>query len=372
MPFENEQGTEATSQSPGEMSAALETPAPEAPATETDSTPPSSSGSEAPAAGDEAPKASSLEDVIGAALDQKDPEPTDTPAAKTEDTDGEGEDGASEKTDDPENPSGEAAEDGATGEDADPDQAELDAMRPKQRKRVQQLLSQRNEARREVDSLKGDATNYQQIRTFMETNSLQDQEVAELFQLGADLKSGNPERLGKFLERVMPIVQQAMELTGQKLPADLQAQVEAGDMTEDAARTMSRTRTQAAYADAQAQRATAQMQQTQTQVSQAQITSAIEGWEQQIRQSDPDFDMKAQAMQRVAQAMVAERGLPQTPAQAVDYAKAAHAEVSKWMKSSRPAPKASRPAPTTQTAPRTGLTPAPTSLEAIIGQALDG
>lgn len=371
MPLSDQQGLEVETHSPGDTA---DISANDTPTTDTDSTPQSSSGSETTTTDNDTGPAS-LEDAIAAALEPSTDADAATPEGETSDADADDQtDETSDKAEDTEEPPDGTVKNGSPGEDDADDLSddEIAAMRPKAQKRVKQLLSQRNEARREVEALKGDATNYQQIRQYMTTNQLGDQEVAELFQLGADLKSGNPDRLGKFLDRVMPLVQRAMEATGRALPQDLQEQVDSGDMTEDVARNMSRTRTQAAFAEQQAQQAQRQTAQVQTSVAQAQINLAVTQWQEHIRQTDPDFDMKADAMTRVAQAMVAEKGLPKTPAEAVEYAKAAHAEVSRWMKSARPAPKPSRAAPTSQTAPRSGLAPAPTSLEAIINQAFEG
>ena len=347
-----------------------------------DSSPHSSSGTEHAEDPDGSDPAS-LGDVIAAALDA-DADPESKTGASAPDADGT--DAQSAETGDK---SGEDAaesngtvEDGSedgeadTGsQDADDDLTDEDvaALKPGTRKRVERLLSQRNEAREEAAALEGDAGNYRNIRRFMSDNQLGDEDVANLFRAGADLKSGDPERLGRFLERVMPLVRHAMEATGQVLSADLQEQVDAGEMTEDAARTMARTRGQASFAQDRARAAeTAQTEAASAARAESlatQIVSATDTWYQQTRQTDPDFDLKAEAIRRVAQAMVAEKGLPRTPAEAVEYAKAAHAEATRWMKAAQPAPRATRPAPDSQTAAKPGLAAEAASLEAIVDQA---
>lgn len=255
----------------------------------------------------------------------------------------------------------------------DPTEAELAGMKPGIRRRVQTLLGQRAAARQEAEEFRGEAGSYRTIRTFMSDNRLQDDEVAELFMLGADLKSGDPVRLKAFVDRVMPRLQLALEATGQALPQDLTGQVDAGEMTEAAARELAQARHERTFAQARTQEL--QTQQTTKQVTDAQATihSSVLEWHQQTRASDPDFDLKLDVMKRVAQAIVAERGRPANPTVALEYAKQAYAEATDMVRKAQPKPSASRPTPTQgiTSASRTNAQPAPASLADAIGQAFD-
>lgn len=239
-------------------------------------------------------------------------------------------------------------EDGKTDEEADPTPEELAAEKPRTAKRMRTLIHQRNAARMEASELRGDAENYRQVREFMTTNRLVDGEVAELLQLGADLKSGDPERLQRFLSRAMGVAQNVMEATGRTVPRDLRQRVERGDLTEDVAKQVGQERFNRMRAEQEAAYQQGQSQQQAVIGRQRAITGAVETWQQQMRLSDPDFDMKVKAMTRVAQAMVAERGLPKSEADAVGMAKAAYDEVNAMYRQARPAPKASRPTPTSE------------------------
>lgn len=271
-----------------------------------------------------------------------------------------------------EKPAGTVEGDGAENEDDDPSDEELASYKPATQKRIKKLLSQRNAYRREAQEASVDAGHYRNIRQFMAENNLEDREVAELFELGAHLKSGEPERLVKFLQAVMPRVQAVMEATGYSVPADLRERVTAGEMTEDAAKQFGRERAARAAAEERARRASQSVQSRDQMARVQSIQAATAQWEQHVRATDPDFDLKAGAMKRAAQALVAERGLPQTPEQALEYAQAAYEEVNQWFAATRPAPKATRPAPASgPSASRTGLTPAPTSLAEAIKWGLE-
>jgi hypothetical protein len=254
----------------------------------------------------------------------------------------------------------------------DPTDDELKGATPRAQKRIAKLLTQRKEAQREVETLRPDAENFRQVQSFMSENNLADAEVANLFQAGAALKSGTPDGYKKFLELAAPLVQQALEATGQTLPADLRSQVDAGDMTEDVALEMGRSRHATAHAQAQAQQAASQVEATVAGQTQAQIAQAVTAWSHRTQTTDPDFSRKTDVMKRVSQALVAENGLPQTPEAAVEMAQKAHTEATQILRSAAPA-RPTRQQPTSSaSSPRTGVKVAPTSLADIVSQGLGG
>lgn len=347
-------------------------------ATDTDVTPSASStedtGNVTPDAADSnEPK--SLEDAVRRALDG----PPDAKAGSDADDDDAGS-VADANPDTAKSPGEAKASDTTTdakgdddvADDYEPSAEELKSYRPQVQKRIKKLVDQRNHARREMASIRPAADQYQAIRSFMAKNDLTDAEVADLFRAGADLKAGTPERLQAFLERVTPMVQMAREVLGQAIPADLQEQVDAGEMTDQAAREFAKTRRQAELTQSRLQRQQEQQQgqqQAQAQLMrQASVTQALQSWTTQKAASDPDFARKQDAMKVIAQGLVAERGLPKTPEDAVRYAEDAYRLVGGV---SAPARQPTRPSPSTSASvSRAGVTPAPNSLADIVKQGL--
>lgn len=263
--------------------------------------------------------------------------------------------------------------------DDDPTDDELKAMRPGARRRVTELLSQRNTARRERDDFAGklqaaeaDATNYREVTAFMAQARLEPAEVRELFDIGAKLKSADPKQLNEALSILLPLTTGLLELTGRAVPADLKSKVDAGEMTEEIARQMARDRATARMAQQTTQRVTSEVAQQQRRAQQTNyqtaISGAVDSWVQGIRKTDLDFDRKSQAMEDAAYAILMRRGPPQSPEQAVEYAKEAYARVNANFRAAAPRPVATRPSPSGSSGNRSGLTPAPKTLEeAILG-----
>jgi len=373
--------------SPGEATDATSVDASNTPdstppsSSEQDSTPQSSSGQDNQGSDQKGSEPETMADAIAAAIDESTKTDTDKGEKPAEgegekpaegdgsDADADAKDGA--KAEDGAEKSKEPAEDGSDNdEDADITDAEIEAMRPKARTRFKKLLSQRNEALREAQSLKVEAESFRNIQAYMAENGIEQQDAAVSFQVIADAKSGDMVRLNSALDQLLPLVQRLQEATGRAVPPELNDQVQSGELTEEVARQISQDKHARTFAQQQAELARQQAQQAQQQLAWQQNATAVQTWEQQIRATDPDFGKKADAMRRVAQALITERGAPKSPAEAVEYAKAAYAEAGKWFQAARPALQPSRPTPPQNSATRTGLAPAPTSLEDVISQAL--
>jgi hypothetical protein len=138
---------------------------------------------------------------------------------------------------------------------------------------------------------------------------------------------------------------------------------------------MAQARAAKTFAERQAQVATSdrhqQVQSTRLSNFQTAVQQAVGSWESTIRKSDPDFDRKKQSLQDAAYAVIAQRGFPQSPEQAVEWAKEAYARVNKTLREFAPRPVATKPTPGNgSSGNRSGLSPAPASLEEAIRGAM--
>lgn len=322
----------------------------------------------------------SMEEAITAALAAPTPDPqADAPNGDENGADGDAGDKGGNAEDKDKDESAAAAESGSENNEDDPSDDELKAMKPNVAKRVKTLLHQRNEARREVEAYRSDAEEMRSIRNFVETNHLESSEVADLFKFGALVKSGDMTKLNEALEIVMPKVAFLMEATGRSVPTDLRAKVESGELSEEMARQMGRERFQRQMAQTTAQRATQQVQQTQQQAQQQEaaraqqaVRDATAHWYQSTQSTDPDFGKKAEAMEAAARVIVAQRGQPKTPEEAVKYAQEAYEKATAWLTGGR-SKTPTRPTPSTgSNGSRGAITAPPATLEEAILAGLKG
>lgn len=230
--------------------------------------------------------------------------------------------------------------------ETDPTDDELKALAPRTRKRIEKLLKQRGEARAEAETLKPAAALWQQFDGYLKQNDLAAEDVNLLLGVGATLRRGD---FKGFLEGVMPYVTAARQHLGLDVTPDLQAKVDAGEMTLEAATELSIARMTNSRLEAQAKQQTTEQQQAQQreahQRTAASIKTAVETWESGVRSRDPDYAKKMATVNRVSQALIAQHGQPMTVEAAVELAQRAYDETNTMLKGMIPAPSPSRSTP---------------------------
>ena len=244
------------------------------------------------------------------------------------------------------NPNPDAQATAEAAPDADPTDDELKGMVPKTKARIEKLLGQRNAARTETESLKPLAAKWQQMDGYLTRHDLAPEDVNLLLGVGAALRRGD---FKAFLDGVKPYVELCNQALGHTLPADLQAKVEAGEVSTETARELSTTRFAKDRLEGQVQAST----KAATAAAQAEadarvasvVQSAVVAWEQGVQARDPDYARKAPAVLRVSQALMAEHGRPRTAEAAVELAKRAYEEANRMFAGVMPAPVPTRPQP---------------------------
>jgi len=235
----------------------------------------------------------------------------------------------------------------------EPDEAELDGYKPKTRRRIEKLLSERNELRRQ-------SAEYAPFVEAMTNHDVSRDDMALLLGAGAALRRGDFEA---FLAGVQPYVDRAQAMLGQRLTPDLQEQVNQGYITADAARELAQRRAHGEHIQGEADRTKERTEKQALEDHAVNVRRTISEWETATRERDPDYAIKQDAVRRHAQALIQERGIPQTTEQAVEYAEEAYREVTKLTEAARPQPRSTRLTPNgAQSSNAHGARSEPTSL----------
>lgn len=160
--------------------------------------------------------------------------------------------------------------------------------------RFQQLISQRNE-------LRPDAQRYRHLQTFLTENAISQEEAANALTVAALVKS-DP---AKAWEELKPIVQDLCTRLGLIVPADLRQQVASGAITQEVAQVIAKERARAAQLEGRMTHEQAvaerkrQNEEQQAALAQARtLRDAVVEWEQSMREKDPDFSKKHEALTR--------------------------------------------------------------------------
>ncbi len=194
----------------------------------------------------------------------------------------------------------------------DPTEEELKDAPLTTKRRVESLLSQRQDLRTEVDSLKPQAEQWQHIEQFREAQGLKPEYVANAIQIAA-LIENEPE---KAFEVVTKLHTMLSEKVGATLPGDLRESVKRGEITQDRAFDLSKAQAksnvlqQQRANDLQRQEQSAEAVQLQEQTRVAAETSTK--WDQTKAASDPDWQLKRGEVAKRVELRLRAEGIPET------------------------------------------------------------
>jgi len=218
---------------------------------------------------------------------------------------------------------------------------EMDKLGPKAKARIENLWRENREHRQFVD----------QAEPFLKPirdAGLPVEDVQIIAQLA---RAVNDQDWTTFHKAVKPYMELAEQALGLALPEDLRKRVDDGEMTEEAATEISRTRHTAASAQIRARRLEEQRQvdtQQRESLSEQQATeavsTAINTWEQQQRARDPDYQRLRPLILDKMVAFVHRHGPPPNADMGVKLAIWARQEVLKAIPG-RPAARATTPQP---------------------------
>jgi hypothetical protein len=244
--------------------------------------------------------------------------------------------------------SGESAAPGAQSkEDLGPlTQAEVDAFSPRTRKRIDEFRAEIKGLRSQIAPLEAQAQTTQALQNFLKQADIAKEDFGLVLDLAAAMRRGD---FRTFLEGVAPYVKLAQESLGIQLPADLQAAVQSGHMTADAARYTAQVRAQQQLAQGQLARVTQETSQRDhaeaVQQFQASVAGAVADWEKGVRRSDPDYARTEPVVRELLHAVVHERGPPRSPAEAVEIAKQAYERAKAMSSRFMPSPRGTHQVP---------------------------
>lgn len=236
-----------------------------------------------------------------------------------------------------------AKKEGAEGE-ADPDaltEEETAHLRPKTRKRIENLVRDRKERDDKIAAIEPKAQQFDQIRSFVDEAGLTKDEVNQGFAVMRDLKRNPLEAY----QRLKPIVAQLAAMFGEgDLPEDLRQDVATGRITEQraqelvTARSHSSLATENAKQDRERQAAEAHRQNVDD------VAGAVAAWENS-KATDPDWKLKQPRVIELVELSVIRRQRTDpnwfpTKVEALKLSQDALAQVEKEMKAFAPRPRA--------------------------------
>lgn len=194
-------------------------------------------------------------------------------------------------------------------------------------------LTERDQARQELEALKPDAERYRNVQTFLDTHGVTAQEAAEGIQIQALLKTDPV----KAWEMLRPIAEKAAMAAGVILPAEIRQRVDAGEMSPAAAAELAKATATARTAEEARRRDQERIENERMAQLSATLQSSATAWAEREAKLDPSFASKQDALVDAVRSLQVQEGVPRTPEGVVDQLKRAKARVDGWMKPAAPA-----------------------------------
>ena len=268
---------------------------------------------------------------------------------------------ASDKADAASSTVGTDSKSASTDQPADTKETSDEVAKEKPKTEVAEKLPFHNhprwkEVQAELKEAKPAAEEYRKITSFMQSQGLTNQEVAEGFQIMALMKNNPAEahkRISEYKSRLDAFV-------GEKLPDPIREKVDNGSIDPETAKEYA-----ALLAQRQLEQQRAEYQQVEfARQSQDNMRSAVVNWEQQKKAKDPEWSAKeALITDRVRSLMASEQ--PNTAEQAVALVERAYSQITDQLR--RIAPQRQPINPVRSTTSSVSVNVAPKSLkEAII------
>jgi hypothetical protein len=249
---------------------------------------------------------------------------------------------------------------------------ELNAYRPRTKRRIEQLLSETRTLKSEIEPLRVRAKTTEELQGYLKKHDIGQEDFGLLLDLGAAMRRGD---FKAFLEGVTPYVMLAQESLGVTLPTDLREAVRQGHMSEDAARYTAQQRGMRALAEGKAAKFESEREASNIEAQRkdlmTNIETAVGTWEKGIKKADPNYAQKQPVIMDLLHAVVQERGPPKNGAEAVAIAEAAYDRANGMLQRFAPRPRATTANPSSLGQRVNGARAEPKSLLEAAQQALE-
>ena len=205
--------------------------------------------------------------------------------------------------------------------------------------RFKAVITERNNLRGEISTLKPDAERYRNVQTFLDQNGMSAEEASELLIVGSLIKTNPVEAW----TRIKPRIQALLVAAGEIVPDELQPRVQNGELSHEAALELSRARAKAeALAASQSFREQVEARRSQEAMANS-LRDTAQAWADDRTTKDPNFSAKMPLLQKEITWLQSQEGKPNTPEGVKDQLARAYKAVNELGQFAAPAPPAPKP-----------------------------
>lgn len=239
----------------------------------------------APPTGDAKPEPTSMAEALDRVLKDSSPSATeDKPEAPAD-----GDVQTLNPTDKPDAQPKDETTPSADKEEPSADETTDEAKGPIPYERFQEVVTERNTLKEDYEKALPIVETHRKIVDFCSQHNVSQEQFAQGLEIMALLNT-NPQ---EGLKRLLPVIEAMQQVTGDKLPTDLAAEVESGDLTLARAKELSVLRAQNRMGEETQKKTLESSAKAESERLMSALRDAYKGWDATKRGSDPSFKPKA-------------------------------------------------------------------------------
>jgi len=204
--------------------------------------------------------------------------------------------------------------------------------------RFREVIEEKNGYKQRAESLMQVEEHFRTLQNSARASGMNEDQIAQYFELPM-LMQNDP---AKAYELIQGFQSDMAARYGMTVPDDLQKKVDDGYIDEESAQRLARAEAESRMTQQAMQAKQAEAEETARMATAQAVSSAVTSYEQQLANSDPDYQSKQKWLYEKLQVRKLASGLPESPEQAIEWVNEAYGEINETFKAMAPPPQPKR------------------------------
>ena len=204
--------------------------------------------------------------------------------------------------------------------------------------RFREVIEEKNGYKQRAESLMQVEEHFRTLQNSARASGMTEEQIAQYFELPM-LMQNNPQAA---YELIQGFQSDMANRYGMTMPEDIKQKVDDGYLDEETAQRLAKAEAESRMTKQMMEQRQAEAEETAKMATAQAVSSAVNSYEQQLRNSDPDFDAKRGWLMEKLQVRKIASGLPESPEQAIEWVNQAYGEINETFKRMAPTPQPKR------------------------------
>jgi hypothetical protein len=204
--------------------------------------------------------------------------------------------------------------------------------------RFREVIEEKNGYKQRAESLMQVEEHFRTLQNSARASGMTEEQIAQYFELPMLMQS-NPQAA---YELIQGFQSDMANRYGMTMPEDIKQKVDDGYLDEETAQRLAKAEAESRMTKQMMEQRQAEAEEAAKMATAQAVSSAVNSYEQQLRNSDPDFDAKRGWLMEKLQVRKIASGLPESPEQAIEWVNQAYGEINETFKRMAPTPQPKR------------------------------